>query len=101
MDTFQDSDLIDLLKENVKLCKFDEPTPCQKYSIPCILKRRDLMCCAQTGSGKTAAFLLPVLQLLKEEDTPMAEFDKTQKPQVMILCPTRELAIQTFNNTVR
>ena len=101
IDSFQISNLNPILKDNVKLCKFDEPTPCQKYSIPCIMERRDVMCCAQTGSGKTAAFLLPILHLLKADGVSKAEFGKTQQPQVMILCPTRELAIQTFNNTVR
>jgi len=100
-ESFERSDLHPILKENVKLCKFAEPTPCQKYSIPCIMARRDVMCCAQTGSGKTAAFLLPIIHMMKQDGTPKAEFNKTQTPQVMILCPTRELAIQTFNNTVR
>lgn len=101
IDSFDVSALSGTLKDNVQRCKFQEPTPCQKYSIPCVLNRRDLMCCAQTGSGKTAAFLLPIIQLLQEDGTQMAEYAKCQKPQCLILCPTRELAIQSFENTIR
>jgi len=95
------SPLLDELKTNAKYCNFKEPTPCQKYSIPCILKRRDLMCCAQTGSGKTAAFLFPLIHLMKEDGVEKAEFAKCQSPEALILSPTRELAIQNFKNTIR
>ena len=50
-----------LLVENVKLSRFTKPTPVQKYSVPIVAAGRDLMACAQTGSGKTGGFLFPVL----------------------------------------
>jgi len=64
------------------------PTPIQQQAIPLVLQQKDLLGCAQTGTGKTAAFAIPILQLLH-----------AQKPispgiKVLILTPTRELAIQ-------
>ena len=67
---------------------YDRPTPIQSQTIPLVLARHDLLAGAQTGTGKTAAFVLPILQLLTE---------KTQgkrHPRVLILAPTRELAAQ-------
>jgi len=67
------------------------PTPIQKQAIPHILERRDLLGCAQTGTGKTAAFALPILQLLYNEKN-SGRGDRTIHS--LILTPTRELAIQ-------
>ena len=67
-----------------------EPTPVQKQAIPVALERRDLVATAQTGTGKTAAYCLPILQLLKPERNPQVE--------ALILAPTRELALQIGNN---
>ena len=68
-----------------------KPTPIQEQAIPIILKRRDLLGCAQTGTGKTAAFALPILQILKEKQVLSRQ---TQAIKALILTPTRELAIQ-------
>ncbi len=67
------------------------PTPIQQQSIPLILEKRDLLGCAQTGTGKTAAFAIPILQLLYEEKKNEAG---RKNIKVLILTPTRELAIQ-------
>src|SRR3954468_10401082 len=65
------------------------PTPIQAQSIPHVLSRKDVLGCAQTGTGKTAAFALPILDRLHHHPTTGA-----RKPRVLVLCPTRELAIQ-------
>lgn len=72
-----------------------EPTPIQEKAIPPILKGRDLLGCAQTGTGKTAAFAIPTLQLLSEEG--VAKTGK-RKIRALVLTPTRELAIQIFES---
>ena len=70
---------------------YTTPTPIQQQSIPLILERKDLLGCAQTGTGKTAAFAIPILQILFE-DKPVERGPKHIK--ALILTPTRELAIQ-------
>lgn len=64
MNSFADVDLHQVIKDNIKRAQYIYPTPVQKYAIPIIQSKRDLMACAQTGSGKTAAFLLPILSTL-------------------------------------
>ncbi|MZH03011.1 MAG: DEAD/DEAH box helicase, partial [Nitrospinae bacterium] len=69
---------------------YDNPTPIQQKAIPHLLQGRDLLGCAQTGTGKTAAFALPILQNLSEQGfTP-----RSKGPRALILTPTRELASQ-------
>ncbi len=69
---------------------YTQPTPIQQKAIPVILQQKDLLGCAQTGTGKTAAFALPMLQLLMQQK----ENNTTSNIKALILTPTRELAIQ-------
>ena len=94
--------LDELLMENIKLARFTKPTPVQKYSIPIISKGRDLMACAQTGSGKTGGFLFPVLsESFKNGPNEVHHnenyYQKKAYPTAVILAPTRELATQIFD----
>ncbi|CAH1115663.1 unnamed protein product [Psylliodes chrysocephalus] len=96
MDTFESSGMRPHLIENVKKSGYTKPTPIQKYAIPIIMNGRDLMGCAQTGSGKTAAFLLPIIhRMLSSQEPPVTEGNCSQ-PNVIIVSPTRELAIQIY-----
>lgn len=79
-----------LEKEN-----YDVPTPIQEEAIPVILSGRDLLGCAQTGTGKTAAFAIPTIQLLSEEK--MTHRAK-QNIRALIVTPTRELALQIYES---
>ncbi|MCW8943048.1 MAG: DEAD/DEAH box helicase, partial [Gammaproteobacteria bacterium] len=74
---------------------YSSPTPIQKQAIPVVLQGRDLMGGAQTGTGKTAGFTLPLLQRLVETDVPR----KGRRPlRALILTPTRELAAQVSDS---
>jgi len=85
-----------LLMENIIKCKYQNPTPIQKNAIPIIRAKRDLMACAQTGSGKTAAFIVPIVNDLLESNVYHNPGSSSQAPQAVILSPTRELAIQIW-----
>ena len=89
--TFNDLELTEPLKKAVHQVGYNTPTPIQQQSIPAILAGRDILGCAQTGTGKTAAFSIPTIQLLNENLQPL-----NQKAIIksLILTPTRELAIQ-------
>ena len=95
--TFQDLKLIPQLLENVHKSGYTTPTPIQEATIPLVLSGRDVLGCAQTGTGKTAAFALPMLQHLALHPR------KPDAPRViraLILTPTRELAMQIYENFV-
>ena len=79
---------------NIERSGYKKPTPVQKYAFPIITKGRDLMGCAQTGSGKTAAFLLPLLHNLLEQGFETRSEKLPQVPEAIVLAPTRELVIQ-------
>lgn len=92
---------------------FTEPTPVQAQAIPAFLAGRDLLVSSQTGSGKTAAFMLPALQRISQKPAPAYRPDEPAKrmkgkrprpqpaqPSMLVLTPTRELALQVSNATV-
>jgi ATP-dependent RNA helicase RhlE len=89
--TFQDLELIEPIKKALQEEGYTTPTPIQAKAIPVILENKDLLGCAQTGTGKTAAFAIPMLQLM--HDNPVGKFEKS-RIRALILTPTRELAIQ-------
>lgn len=88
---FKDLNLIEPILEALETEGYTTPTPIQEQSIPVILQGRDLLGCAQTGTGKTAAFAIPMLQLLAKSK--MVNPNNHQI-KALILTPTRELAIQ-------
>ncbi|XP_055362880.1 probable ATP-dependent RNA helicase DDX4 isoform X2 [Betta splendens] len=94
--TFDEAALCETLRKNVNKSGYVKPTPVQKHGIPIISAGRDLMACAQTGSGKTAAFLLPILQQLMADGVAASSFSELQEPEAIIVAPTRELINQIY-----
>ncbi len=88
--SFDHLGLVEPLRRALRDAKYETPTPIQAQSIPHLLLGRDLLGCAQTGTGKTAAFALPMLQLISEAKLPL----RRNAPRALILAPTRELANQ-------
>eukprot|EP01132_Coremiostelium_polycephalum_P005409 gene5409-6748_t len=103
LNSFGDVDLGDVLIRNIKYAKYTKPTPVQRSTLPIVLKGRDLMACAQTGSGKTAAFLFPIISgiLLTGAPEPAAPYrpgiPRPAQPRALVLAPTRELAQQIYD----
>ncbi len=77
------------------------PTPIQEKAIPFLLEGRDLIGCAQTGTGKTAAFMLPILHRLLSSPRPEGAKGASGHPRALVLSPTRELAAQTAENVAQ
>ncbi|EGC41698.1 DEAD/DEAH box RNA helicase [Histoplasma capsulatum var. duboisii H88] len=111
---FDDAGLHPVMRENIKLCGYKAPTPIQAYAIPAVLTGNDLIAVAQTGSGKTAAFLIPVLSKLMGKAKKLAAprpdlgngFSESldcvrAEPLVLIVAPTRELSTQIFDEARR
>ncbi|KAL4617626.1 putative ATP-dependent RNA helicase DDX4 [Arapaima gigas] len=94
--TFEEAGLCESLSRNVSKSGYVKPTPVQKHGIPIVQAGRDLMACAQTGSGKTASFLLPILQQLMADSTAASRFSEIQEPRAIIVAPTRELINQIY-----
>ncbi|KAJ6714134.1 ATP-DEPENDENT RNA HELICASE DBP3 [Salix viminalis] len=98
VNTFAEIDLGEALNLNIRRCKYVKPTPVQRHAIPISLTGRDLMACAQTGSGKTAAFCFPIISgIMKMQDQSVQRplrGARTVYPLALILSPTRELSMQ-------
>jgi ATP-dependent RNA helicase RhlE len=93
---FKELSIIPPILRALREAGYNQPTPIQQQAIPPVLAGRDLVGCAQTGTGKTAAFAIPILQRLSA--TPVA---KQRKIRALILTPTRELALQIYQNFVQ
>lgn len=100
METFEGMQCDNIVQQNIKRCGYVRPTPVQKHAIPICMNGRDLMACAQTGSGKTAAFCLPIVAGIMRDRATCADSGKPNaayascSPLALILSPTRELACQ-------
>ncbi len=92
---FKELDIIPDIRKALEKENYEVPTPIQEEAIPVILSGRDLLGCAQTGTGKTAAFAIPTMQLLCEESTPRTV---ERKIRALIITPTRELALQIYES---
>ncbi|KAI9767346.1 MAG: hypothetical protein M1840_005755 [Geoglossum simile] len=116
VSSFEDAGLHPVMLENVKLAHYLKPTPIQAYCMPAIHQSRDIVACAQTGSGKTAAFLIPTLSKLMGKANKLAakrpmfrtrdEYDPKlhgvrAEPLVLIIAPTRELVIQIHQEALK
>ncbi|KAJ5711524.1 ATP dependent RNA helicase [Penicillium malachiteum] len=107
VNTFTNPPLDDHLISNIKLASYVTPTPVQKYSVPIVMNGRDLMACAQTGSGKTGGFLFPILSqafqngpsAIPNQASGQFSYGRQRKayPTSLILAPTRELVSQIFD----
>lgn len=89
---FSDLSLVEPILKALAEEGYSSPTPIQQQAIPLLLNRRDLLGCAQTGTGKTAAFAIPILQLLAADKAKQPSGQRRIK--TLVLTPTRELAIQ-------
>uniref|UniRef100_A0A0K0CVZ4 RNA helicase n=1 Tax=Angiostrongylus cantonensis TaxID=6313 RepID=A0A0K0CVZ4_ANGCA len=108
ISAFVDANMHEWIQQNVDKSGYRKPTPVQKYSLPTLLGNRDLMSCAQTGSGKTAAFLLPIIHHIlingPESIRPSTMSNtgrRTFFPAALVLAPTRELAIQIHKEAAK
>jgi len=96
VDQFSELSLHENLLGNIKKMGFVELTPIQKKVIPFLMGSKDVMGCAQTGSGKTVAFLAPIIHRMLTEGPPTTDARGVSAPVALILTPTRELAEQIY-----
>ena len=95
--SFESLGLMPAILKNVRNAGYDRPTPIQQATIPLVASGKDVLGCAQTGTGKTAAFALPMIQQMAKKPV------KPGQPctiRQLILTPTRELALQIYENFV-
>ena len=88
---FSEMNLAEPILKAVAEAGYDIPSPIQEQTIPIVLTGRDVLGCAQTGTGKTAAFALPILQNLSKRG-------RSGKIRALVLTPTRELAVQNYES---
>jgi ATP-dependent RNA helicase RhlE len=93
--TFKELGIIEPVLKSLEIEGYTHPTPIQEQAIPILLNRKDLLGCAQTGTGKTAAFTIPIIQHLYNNG--QGQKGK-RKIKALIVTPTRELAIQINDN---
>jgi ATP-dependent RNA helicase DDX3X len=112
---FADAGLHPVVLKNIELAQYDYPTPIQRYTMPAIIQGNDVLAIAQTGSGKTAAYMIPIVSKLmgkakklcatKPDITAPGYNNKLHtvraEPLVVIVVPTRELAMQIFDEARR
>lgn len=101
IESFDEAGLRKHILTNIKKSKYSKPTPVQKYALPIIMSGRDLMACAQTGSGKTAAFVVPIVNTLLERPRELKTTSSHCEPQVIVISPTRELTIQIYEQVLK
>ena len=87
------------LAANIAKCGYRVPTPVQRFAVPCGIAGRDIMACAQTGSGKTAGLLLPSIAALTQVADPPR--GGAAMPRVLVLAPTRELCSQIYGEACK
>ena len=99
VDEFKELNLDRQFLDNIvskTCCNFEAPTPIQRFALPIITRGFDVMGCAQTGTGKTAAYIIPMVKFIKDggyEKNPV-DWNTPQQPEVLIVAPTRELVAQ-------
>lgn len=89
--TFEEMGLPDNMLRNIQELKYKKPTHIQTKVIPLFMEGKDIVCCSKTGSGKTAAYMIPLLSKLKKHSEIIGS-------RALILIPSRELALQTAKN---
>ncbi len=89
---YAETNLNPIIKKNVQEINYETLTKIQELAIPLILEQKNIIGLAQTGTGKTAAFLLPIIHKLLQRQ------HRSHKPQVLVLAPTRDLIYQIFEN---
>ena len=92
---FKELNIIEPILRALEKEDYEVPTPIQQQAIPPLLQGRDILGCAQTGTGKTAAFAIPILQLFSQK---VVDYNQKRQIKALILTPTRELALQIFES---